>query len=247
MALRKYRQKRTESSALANNSAALSTAAKVAAPEDPTPPENQPLPEAQPAPQPESTTAESSAHSLKTQLDHLRRGNEAERLKAQASIPLEQQIDKLPGLSLAQRAWLRQHPHALTRLDLLSHAHEAALHYGITPDTPQYFQYIESALHHFGNLAFHSPPPTQAPAEHPPAQRQPMPEPDESDYNPAIHSAPPSRNDYGPTMGGHGANSRITLSPEQRAFAASQGIEEVEYAKQLLKLQQMKRAGIIRD
>lgn len=53
--------------------------------------------------------------------------------------------------------------------------------------------------------------------------------------------------DYGPTTGGHGPNARITLSPEQRAFAAEQGIPEVEYARQLLKLQQMKRAGIIRD
>jgi hypothetical protein len=223
-----------------------------AAAADPSP-EIPPQQDAQPAPaaQRETTTADSSAHSLKAQFGHLRQSHaEAERLRAQASIPLEQQLDRIPGLSVGQRAWLRQNPQALMRPDILSHAHESALHYGIAPDTPQYFQYMDSALHYYGNLAFQSPPPpsTQAPAEQPPAQRaQPMPEPDESDYNPAIHSAPPSRGDYAATTTGSATSGRITLSPEQRQFAADQGIPEVEYARQLLKLNQMKKAGIVRD
>src|SRR5262245_22380491 len=182
MALRKYR-KRTGSMANASAAAPVSTAASVT-PEDHPPPETKPLPEPQPAPvAPEDNRTPhetSDAYSLKAQLGQLRnhaqqQQSEAERLKAQASVPLEQQIDQMPDLTVAQRAWLRQRPHALTRPDILGHAHQTALHFGIAPDTPQYFHYLDSALHQLGNFAFHSPPLTTAQADNPPAPRaQPM-------------------------------------------------------------------------
>jgi hypothetical protein len=40
---------------------------------------------------------------------------------------------------------------------------------------------------------------------------------------------------------------RVTLSQEERSIAAATGISEIEYAKNKLKLLQMKKAGIIRD
>src|SRR5262245_56665641 len=191
MALRKYR-KRTGSMANASAAAPVSTAASVT-PEDHPPPETKPLPEPKPAPvAPEDNRTPhetSDAYSLKAQLGQLRshaqqQQSEAERLKAQASIPLQQQIDQMPDLSLAQRAWPRQRPHALSRPDILGPWHQTALHSGIAPASPQYFQYLDSALHQLGNLAFHSPPPVAAQADNPPAQRaQPMPESDEPDYN----------------------------------------------------------------
>jgi hypothetical protein len=43
------------------------------------------------------------------------------------------------------------------------------------------------------------------------------------------------------------SGSRVTLSAEERSIAAATGILEVEYAKNKLKLLQMKQAGLIRD
>jgi hypothetical protein len=43
------------------------------------------------------------------------------------------------------------------------------------------------------------------------------------------------------------SNSRVTLSAAEREVAALAGVDEVTYAKNKLKLQQMKKAGLIRD
>jgi len=43
------------------------------------------------------------------------------------------------------------------------------------------------------------------------------------------------------------ASGRVTLSAEERSIAAATSITEIEYAKNKLKLQQMKKAGLIRD
>src|SRR5262245_60428433 len=81
---------------------------------------------------PQATPADDGAMSLKAQLEQMRQGKdqrdaEAERIKAMASTPLEQQLEQIPGLSVMQRAYLRERPHALTRTDLLQAAHNFSL------------------------------------------------------------------------------------------------------------------------
>jgi hypothetical protein len=54
-------------------------------------------------------------------------------------------------------------------------------------------------------------------------------------------SAPPSRE--APTSNGARSNSRVTLSPQQREAARLSGVDEVTYAKGILRLQAEKEAG----
>ena len=58
---------------------------------------------------------------------------------------------------------------------------------------------------------------------------------------------PISRGEYTPIMGPTTSLNRVTLSAEERALAAASAISEVKYARNKLKLQQMKKAGLIRD
>jgi hypothetical protein len=61
---------------------------------------------------------------------------------------------------------LRQRPFALSRPDLLRDAHIAALQLGLPDDSLPYFNFLDTALMHFGNFAFHSTP-TEATATNP--------------------------------------------------------------------------------
>src|SRR5262249_47438075 len=211
--------------------------------------------------------------SLKDQLDVLRRAGQqrqaesqstapvtpqphadAEALKSFASNPIEQQLNALPNLSVAQRAYLRERPHALARPDILAWAHNFAQYHGVPVDSPTYFQVMDQALHQYGNIAFTTPPtatetqaptPQPTPTPMPQAPQPPAPERDD-DYAPHIASAPPSRSEYAGSMPPE-ASGRVTLSGEERSIAAATGCSEIEYAKNKLKLMQMKKAGLIKD
>jgi hypothetical protein len=60
-------------------------------------------------------------------------------------------------------------------------------------------------------------------------------------------SAPPSRSEYAGSMPPPEASGRVTLSAAEREAAALAGVSEVVYAKNKLKLLQMKKQGLIRD
>jgi hypothetical protein len=68
----------------------------------------------------------------------------------------EPQIPQDPVEMFAERlaprsaAWLRSHPDAVNKLNKLSRAHEDAVEDGITPESDEYFQYIESRLGYAG-------------------------------------------------------------------------------------------------
>ena len=222
-----------------------------------------------------SPTSSDDLLSLKAQLDLLRQAGQqrqagsqgasaataaphpsadAERIASLASNPIEAQIDAIPELSLAKKSYLRQRPFALSRPDLLRDAHVAALQLGLPDDSLPYFQFMDAALMHFGNFGFTSPPPqtaptTETPTPIPTPAPAPMPQAPDHDgsYAPHIASAPPSRSEYAGSMPAPGASGRVTLSAEERQVAAATGISEVEYAKNKLKLLQMKKAGLIRD
>ena len=174
---------------------------------------------------------------------------------------LEQKLDALPHLSVAQKAFLRERPHAPARPDILAWAHNYAQHNGVPLDSPGYFYLMDQALQQYGNIAFTTPStaspateiqapspqpnPEPTPAPMPQATQPPAPERDD-DYAPHFTSAPPSRSEYAGSMPAE-ISGRVTLSQEERSIAAATGISEIEYAKNKLKLLQMKKAGIIRD
>jgi hypothetical protein len=234
-----------------------------------------------PAPLPQQSTAQSSPTpsptptppppssdllSLKAQLEMLRQAQgqraaqaDAEHIKSLASNPIEKQIDAIPDLSLAKKAYLRQRPFALSRPDLLRDAHIATLQLGLPDDSMGYFNFLDTALMHFGDFAFHSSPteataeaatpqpiPTPTPAPMPQQSTQPPAPTLDDSYSPHIASAPVLRSEYAGSMPPPEASGRVTLSAEERSIAAATGISEVEYAKNKLKLLQMKKAGLIR-
>jgi len=121
---------------------------------------------------------------------------------------------------------------------------------------------MDAALQTYANIPFTTPPtaspatetptPTRQPTQPRPASMpqatQPLAPERDDDYAPHIASAPPSRSEYAGSMPPPGAsNSRVTLSAQEREMAALSGVSEVEYAKNKLKLMQMKKAGLIRD
>src|SRR5262245_32242296 len=127
-----------------------------------------------------------------------------------------------------------------------------AVQNGIQIDTPGYFQVLDYALASMGNIPFTTPAPSPAasPATAPPEPEtaKPMPQsPSDDSYAPHIASAPPSRSEYAGSMPPAEASARVTLSAAEREVAALAGVDEVTYAKNKLKLLQMKKAGLIRD
>lgn len=74
--------------------------------------------------------------------------------------------------------------------------------------------------------------------------------PDEERMIAAHHvAAPVSRGEHSYSMSGDyepSGASRITLTKAQREHAAAAGVDEVEYGKQLLRMNQMKKSGLIK-
>lgn len=140
---------------------------------------------------------------------------------------LESYIDSMPNLSGSQKDWLKKHPELMQdqRKNIrLQNAHLEAEDKGFTAGSTDYFQYIEE------RLGYRKEESTVATEETKEPKR-----------GPGV-SAPVSRD--APNLGsGKPAPTRIKLSPEQRAAAKAAGIDDITYAENLIKLQQMKREG----
>lgn len=134
------------------------------------------------------------------------------------SDPFEAQIAALPDPA---KNWLRGHREYMTdprKNAKIQAAHWDALDAGHQAYTPGYFETLEEKL----------------------GMREP---PKKTDENPdVVVSAPVSRDAPSPTTG-KPTNTRITLSPDQRQAAKDSGVDEITYAKNLLKLQQLKSQG----
>jgi len=162
---------------------------------------------------------------------------QAARAKAEADAPprretqrqptAEEYIDQLPNLLPSQREWLKSHPETISdpRKNLrLQGAHVEAEDAGLRPGTKKYFDYLEQRLGY--------------------AEQVETDVEDDEPQTKAPVSAPVSRNATNPSTG-RPANNKITLSPEQREMAALSGVDEITYARNLQKLDQMKRDGLI--
>ena len=156
------------------------------------------------------------------------RAKEQQDQPTQQRPTVDQYIDQLPNLLPSQRDWLRAHPDSLTdqRKNLkLQGAHVDAEDQGLRPGTQKYFTFLEERL----------------------GYKEPAEEDDdvnnEDEPKPSA-SAPPSRNATNPGTG-RSTSTRITLTPEQREIARLSGVDEITYAKNLQKMNDMKAQGLI--
>lgn len=158
------------------------------------------------------------------------RAKEQPQREPQKASTVDQYIDQLPNLLPSQRDWLREHPDALTdtRKNLrLQGAHVEAEDQGLRPGTVRYFNYLEERLGY--------------------KEKEDMEDDDDSQRQyldaaaPQV-SAPPSRSATNPGTG-RPSNTRITLTPEQREVARLSGIDEITYARQLQKMNELKASG----
>jgi hypothetical protein len=134
----------------------------------------------------------------------------------------EQYIDQMPNLLPSQRDWLKQHTECVVNTNKnlrLQGAHAEAIDEGYPPGSQKYFDHIEMRLGY----------------KKPDAVEQ------EDDDMPVV-SAPPSRQATSPESGRPTAT-RITLTPEQREIAKLSGISEIEYARNLQRMADLKASG----
>jgi hypothetical protein len=241
-------------------SPAISTAGQSERPRDPAGDESlhQPI---EPKPEygkpPPESAPQSFSTGLKDQLAQQRQYADRPQPQPQQHLdPLASYLISIPGLTIPKFQFLSryfgQRPHLLNadHWQLLKAAHDITTKEREIPeDSAEYFQ----SLH--GILQQHAPPPAAPPM--PPPVHEPAPQPmthvdvethdsEPESPMPQHFSAPVSRSDHAtavepePTMG------MIRLTAEQRDIAARSGISDVEYGKQLLRMQKMKSSGLIK-
>lgn len=140
--------------------------------------------------------------------------------RPQPSDPVAAQIDSMTHLSVKQRDWLKNHRDAMTdpaKNSYLGAAHWDAVRAGITQDSEAYFAALEEKLGYRQPVASteRRSPPVSAPV---------------SRESPSLSTGKPT-------------TSRIELTPEQREAARISGVDEFEYAKNLMRLNDLKKNG----
>jgi hypothetical protein len=141
--------------------------------------------------------------------------------------PVENHIAAMTGVNNAQKEWLRAHPETISdpeKNSYLRAAHYKSQRENISAGSPEYFKFIEEQLGYRQSAAS---------------------EPETDELPPQVVAAPPSRE--APSATGRTTPTRVTLTAEERQIAAASGISEIEYARNKLKLMEMKRAGQYRD
>ena len=222
-----------------------------------------------PSPQPPAPDTQGEAKpeydvgGLKAQIDHMRQQQAAQQQPPQPQQQA-QQVDGLAiylaslGLSPSKFIFLYSyfsaHPDRLNaqHWETLKGAHHIARQErNIPEDSPEYFGFLHSLLNqHAAPPAPPMPPPIPQPAP-PPTHvdlekvESPEGEP-ESTHMSAMFSAPVSRGEAGHAVEPEPTQSSIRLTAEQRDIAQRSGISEVEYAKQLLRMQRMQKSGLIK-
>lgn len=138
-------------------------------------------------------------------------------------------IDRL-NLPNDCKDWLRQHRDYMEdkeKAEDLRHAHARAELRGMQPGHPDYLPFINTTL--FGNGKTES---------------EPEPEPvKETSQRASMMSAPVSRETPN-SSGQKPSATRVTLTREEKEFAAISGVSEVDYAKNKQKLAEMKAQGL---
>lgn len=130
-----------------------------------------------------------------------------------APSPVEKFVETL---SPASANWVRSHPDSINNRAELERAHYGAVYNKISPDTPEYFKFLEQELGY-----------SQKPGE----RVDPVPE----HRRAAAPVAPPSRGGAAEAPQARGTTIRLTAA--QREAAAYSGLTDAEYARNLLAIQ----------
>jgi hypothetical protein len=208
---------------------------------------------AEPAAQPQGAAPSEPVTGLRDQLAEQRRYAE--------QYALHQYIaSNFPGALPHDTQWLMANPHHLQNPMLVHQAAKIAADRGIPRNDPQFLQFVGQLLDQHAAAQMR---PAPAPPMPPPMSPMPAPpirhvdvsktenadtgEPEAESV--AMHhvSAPVSRGSERGSVEPEPTASSITLTPAQRDHAHAAGVSDVEYAKQLLKMQKAKRAGLIKD
>jgi hypothetical protein len=196
------------------------------------PPEQPPLPP--PAPPAEPLGDDTAALALKKQIDALRQNEDW--VARQNALALE--------TNRRRQEWLGRNPQAQQHLAELDQLHRAAVRSGLVDGSPHYFEFLEQGLQRLpppNSGAEHMAEEMQArAAEHAPPRPQPR-EPQVSRYM----SAPVSREV--PSANGSRQSDKITLTADQKEAAKMSGISEVEYARQLMRINEARERGEMND
>lgn len=163
-----------------------------------------------------------------------RRETEKANPKREAPIgdPVEAYIDRMPNLLASQRTWLKSHRELMTdpaKNAYLQAAHFEAVDKKYSVGSDDYYKHVEEKL---GYRQVAQPELEDEQEEViETRQRRPM------------VAAPVTRDPPSAGTGRPVNSNRITLTPEQRAAARDASVDEVTYAKNLMKLQAMKKEG----
>jgi hypothetical protein len=137
-----------------------------------------------------------------------------------------------------RQAWLTATPAAQENLPALGAFHHAALNAGLADTSPEYFNFMEqqlAALTQRPAAAAHLVKEMQARV--PPKEPEPEPRPRHSIVSAPVSREIPSGGDsYRP-------RGKVTLSQDEREMAKASGITTEEYARQKLRLAQMRESG----
>jgi hypothetical protein len=168
---------------------------------------------------------------LKAQIDRL---NHSEQIVRQ-----QQQAAMLAHAAHEQRqAWLAATPGAKENVSALGAIHHDALDSGLIDLSPGYFTYMERRLAELPRPAAEAVA-TRLTEEMAGRERAAQPPPTKPTR--PIVSAPVSREV--PSGSGRRQNSRITLTPQEVEMARISGVSVEEYARQKLRLAQMRASG----
>jgi hypothetical protein len=186
--------------------------------------------------QPETVSAppdvaphDDASEALQRQIDALR---QSESMQQQAAIGQLAANER-------RHAWLASTPGARENVAALGAIHHAALSAGLADTSPEYFSFMESQLAGLQRptmAATHMAEEMQQRAER---SRTPEPPPRPSRV---AYSAPVSR-DIPDGTGRRDSDRKVTLTREEQEMARVSGVSLEEYARQKLKLSQMRAIG----
>lgn len=143
----------------------------------------------------------------------------------QPNLSAEEAIDANPNLMAAEKTWLKQHMDAVVdpnRNKDLGLAYQMATREKLTRGSPEYFEYLETFMGYKK-----APPKTDAV--------------DDDDDGETIVAAPVSRENRSSSGQYAPSSNKIKLTPEQRQFAQTMGLTDVQYAQQVAALERDKK------
>lgn len=161
---------------------------------------------------------ESAAAHMDRRAEEAKKQPERREQQVDASTLIENNNQLLPG----EKDWLKKHPELVLdarRNQELGVGYDRAQRQGLIRGTPEYFAFLDDFM----------------------GFKKAEVKRDEESEDDITVSAPVTREGGSMTEGNKSSDNRIVLTPEQREFARTMGISEVEYARQQLKLKQDKK------